>query len=77
MFKYLWIITLVILGIAFLAYSIWAILDAWSDCDSIYDAIEYFAEEHTGCLMIWVFIIIVITFISAVQYAISKGAATI
>ena len=77
MFKYLWIITLVILGIGFIAYTVWAILDAWSDCDSIYDALEYFAEEHTACLMIWVFIIITITFISAYQYAVTKGAANV
>lgn len=75
MFKYLWIIVLVILGISFIAYTIWAVMEALSENDSIYDAVEDFAEEHTTCFVIWVAIIIIITFISAYQYATSKGAA--
>lgn len=75
MFKYLWIIVLVILGISFIAYTIWAVMETLSENDSIYDAVEDFAEEHTTCFVIWVAIIIIITFISAYQYATSKGAA--
>lgn len=75
MFKYLWIIVLVILGISFIAYTIWAVMETLSKNESIYDAVEYFAEEHTRCFVIWVFIIIIITFISAYQYVTLKGAA--
>lgn len=75
MFKYLWIVILVILGVSFIAYTIWAIMEALSENESIYDAVEAFAEDHTMCLVIWVFIIIIITFISAYQYSTSKGAA--
>ena len=77
MFKYLWIIILVILGISFVAYTIWAVMETLSENESIYDAVEYFAEEHTMCFVIWVFILIIITFISAYQYVTLKGTTQV
>lgn len=75
MFKYLWIIVLVILGISFIAYTIWAVMEALSENESIYDAVEAFIEEHTECFLIWVIILVVITIMSGYQYATMKGAA--
>ncbi len=67
MFKYLWIIAVAILVLAFIAYTVYAIkdvIDSANEEDTLCDLWDDFILRYEELVVIWLLIFIITTFVS-------------
>lgn len=75
MFKYFWIIILVIAALAFIGYTIYAIKDVISSADekdTLVDLWDDFVLCYEELVMIWVIILIITCIVSLIVWAVSS-----
>ena len=77
MFKYLWILTLIIIVLLMFVLTCNAVVDIMKnemhEGDDIFDFIEIFECEYTNLFTFWVFSIVLIFIISLIAWIISKN----
>lgn len=74
MFKYFWIIILVIAALAFIGYTIYAIKDVISSADekdTLVDLWDDFVLCYEELVMIWIIILIITCIASLIVWAVS------
>ena len=61
MFKYVWIIMLIVMALLFIAYTVWCAFDVFTDyvIESVSDFLEQFLDEHTFVSEIWLAFLVV------------------
>ena len=76
MFKYLWLLTLIIIVLLMLVLTCNAVVDIMKnemhEGDDIFDFIEIFECEYTNLFIFWIIIIVAVSIISLIAWIISK-----
>lgn len=75
MFKYLWLVVIVIFGIGFIAYTLWALSEALHGEQTLFDALIKFADDHNVLVEIWIGIFITLVIFSFIAYCIARTEA--